>query len=128
MRGGRRAISRGIPRAYRGFPQQHLIALLGDLHPEPAPLEWLYFGGGRSGIRGAIRAENGSLKRRVSLSRARSNTRQPLCRIAEAVEFQATPLHQAEEQATHTTVGSIKVVEYPASAEFAARSAEQDHR
>ena len=47
MRGGRRAISRGIPRAYRGFPQQHLIALLGDLHPEPAPLEWLYFGGGK---------------------------------------------------------------------------------
>jgi hypothetical protein len=54
--------------------------------------------------------------------------REPLCRIAEAVEFQAAPLHQAEEQAAHSPVGRIQIVEYAAAAKFAARPAEQDHR
>jgi len=57
-----------------------------------------------------------------------SNPRQPFGRIAETVEFQAAPLHQAEEQAAHTTVGRIEVVECAATAELAACTAEQHHR
>ena len=59
---------------------------------------------------------------------AQSNACQTLCRIAEPVEFQAAPVHQAEEQAAHATVGSIEVIERSTAAQLAAGSAEQDHR
>ena len=70
------------------------------------------------------RADRGTGSRRTG----KSNPRQPLGRIAETVEFQAAPLHQAEEQAAHAPVGRIEVVECSTTSELASRTAEQDHR
>ena len=59
---------------------------------------------------------------------AGSNARQPLVRIAELVELEPAPLHEAKEQAAHPPVGSIEVVEHSSASEFAPCAAEQDDR
>ena len=57
-----------------------------------------------------------------------SNASQTLYRITEPVELKAAPIHQAEKQAAHSTIGSIKVVKRATSAELAAPSTQQNDR
>lgn len=48
--------------------------------------------------------------------------------IAETVEFQAAPFHEAQKQAAHSTVGSVQIVKHASPSEFATRTAEQHDR
>jgi len=59
---------------------------------------------------------------RCSVDRLRSDTRKPFGRIVEAVEFQAAPVHEVEEEAANAAVGFVEVIEHSASAKIAART------
>ena len=54
------------------------------------------------------------------------DARQPLLGIAETFKLQATPIHEMKEQAAHTAIGGIQVIEHSPAFKFASRTTKQD--